>query len=166
MLTDEKTLELAKVFGAPFIVQSKMIPKSLREAFHKLGKTALLFEGGKSMLYDEEAIEYGVQGTKKVINFLKMKKRRITPKKKSVIIKKSKWLRASHSGMFHVRIKNGEWIKKRTLLGIITDPFGEFEKKIYAPFDCYIFCVNISPIVNRGDALFHVSLKVESEEVV
>ena len=113
------------------------------------------------MLYDEEAIEYGVQGTKKVLRFLKMKRWKSIPENKSIVVKKSKWLRASYSGMFHVRIKNGEWITKKTLIGLITDPFGEFEKKIYAPFDCYIFCVNISPIVNRGDALFHVSLEIE-----
>ncbi len=161
MLNDEKTLELAKVFGAPFIVQSNFIAKSLRETFHQLGKTALLFEGGKSMLYDEAAIEYGVQGAKRVIQFLKMKRWKSLSKSKSIIVKKSKWLRASHSGMFHVRVNNGEWIAKKTLLGIITDPFGEFERKVYAPFDCYIFCVNISPIVNRGDAIFHVSLETE-----
>jgi predicted deacylase len=161
MLNDEKTLELAKVFGAPYIVQSKFIAKSLRETFHKLGKTALLFEGGKSMLYDEEAIEYGVQGAKNVIRFLKMKRWKSFSTNTSIIVKKSKWLRAPHSGMFHVRIKNGEWITKRTVLGIITDPFGAFERKVFAPFDCYIFCVNISPIVNRGDALFHVSLETE-----
>ena len=69
MLNDEKAVELAKAFGAPFIVQSKQIAKSLRETFYKLGKTALIFEGGKSMLYDEEAINYGVQGAKKVIRF-------------------------------------------------------------------------------------------------
>ncbi|MFK7774310.1 MAG: succinylglutamate desuccinylase/aspartoacylase family protein [Saprospiraceae bacterium] len=161
MLNDEKTLELAKVFGAPFIVQSKMIAKSLRETFHKLGKTALLFEGGKSMLYNEEAIEHGVQGTKNVIRFLNMKRWKSFTENKSIIIKKSKWLRATHSGMFHVKIKNGEWVTKKTLLGTITDPFGEFERKLYAPFDCYIFCINISPIVNRGDAVFHVSLEIE-----
>lgn len=170
MLDDEKTLELAKVFNAPFIVQSKYIKKSIRETFHKLGKTTLLFEGGKSMLYDEEAIQHGVQGAKNVIRFLKMKKwktttkkKKVIPESKSIIIKKSKWLRASHSGMFHVHIKNGDWITKKTILGIITDPFGEFEKKVYAPFDCYVFCVNIAPIVNRGDALFHVSLEIEED---
>lgn len=159
MLDDEKTLALAKAFGAPFIVQSKLISKSIRKTFYDLGKPSLIFEGGKSMLYDEEAIQHGVQGAKNVIHFLKMKKWKSIPQKKSIIIKKSKWVRASHSGMFHVHIKNGEWVTKKTILGIITDPFGEFEKKIYAPFDCYIFCVNIAPIVNRGDALFHVSVK-------
>ncbi len=161
MLTDKKTLTLAKVFGAPFIVQSKFIKKSLRETFHDLGIAAVLFEGGKSMLYDEEAIQYGVQGAMNVMRFLKMKRWKSITENKSVIVKKSKWLRATHSGMFHVRVKNGEWITKKSILGIITDPFGEFERKIYAPFDSYIFCVNISPIVNRGDALFHVSLDTE-----
>jgi len=163
MLDDEKNLELAKVFGAPFIVHSKYIKKSVRETFHKLGKIALLFEGGKSMLYDEEAIKHGVEGTKKVIHFLKMKKYKDLSENKSIIIKKSKWLRATHSGMFHVRANNGGWVTQKTLLGIVTDPFGAFEKKIYAPFDCYVFCVNISPIVNRGDALFHVSLEIEKD---
>ena len=161
VLKDEKTLELAKVFGAPFIINSKQISKSIRATFHDMGKTSLLFEGGKSMLYDEEAIQYGVRGAKNVIRFLKMRKWKRAPFDKPIVIKKSKWLRASHSGMFHIRIKNGQWVTKKTVLGIITDPFGDFEKKVYAPFDCYIFCVNISPIVNRGDAIFHVSVTTE-----
>ena len=166
MLDDSKTLELAKVFGAPFIVQSKTIAKSLRETFKKLDKTSLLFEGGKSMLYDEKAIQYGVEGAKRVIRHLKMKQWKIKEQKESIIVKESKWLRASHSGMFHVHVKNGNWITKKTVMGIITDPFGEFERKIFAPFDCYVFCVNISPIVNRGDALFHVSLEIEKAPVL
>lgn len=158
---DIKTLELAKVFGAPFIVQSKVISKSLREVFKDNGKTALLFEGGKSLLYDEDAIQHGVEGVKNVIQFLKMKRWKTLVKNESILISKSKWLRASHSGMFHVRITNGSWVTKKTVMGIITDPFGEFERKLFAPFDCYVFCVNISPIVNRGDAIFHVSLEAE-----
>lgn len=161
MLEEEKTLELAKAFGAPFIVQSKTIAKSLRETFKELGKTALLFEGGKSMLYDEQAIQYGVQGAKNVMRFLKMRRWKAVVPTPSIVVRKSKWLRASHSGMFHVKIQNGDWITKKTVMGIITDPFGSFERKIYAPFDCYVFCVNISPLINRGDAIFHVSLEIE-----
>jgi len=157
MLNDKKTFEMAKAFRAPFIVQSKFISKSIRATFHGLGIPALLFEGGKSMLYDEEAIRYGVQGAKNVMNHLGMTKWKTESQNTSIIVKKSKWLRASHSGMFHVKVKNGEWVRKKTVLGLVTDPFGEFEKKIRAPFDCYVFCVNISPIVNRGDAVFNVS---------
>lgn len=162
MLDDPKTLELARVFGAPFIVQSKFIDKSLRAFFQEMGKTALLYEGGKSMLYDEEAIQYGVQGAKNVISFLKMKKHEPVEQAEPIIIKKTRWIRASHSGMFHVAVENGKWVTKDTVLGMVTDPFGDFEKKVLAPLDGYIFCTNISPIVNRGDALFHISVQTEA----
>jgi hypothetical protein len=61
--------------------------------------------------------------------------------------------------MFKILVKNGTQVQKKDLLGVIQDPFGEFKKKIYAPFDCYIFCINKTPIVNKGDALFHVSFE-------
>ncbi len=163
LLSDTESYELAKAFGAPFIVQSKYIAKSIRESFRKRGKTALLFEGGKSLRFDEEAIECGVRGAVNVMHHLGMKKGEIDPPAQSVVIKKSKWVRASHSGMLHVKVKNGTWIKKKTVMAVITDPFGEFERKVKAPFDCYVFCVNISTIVNRGDALFHVSVELEEE---
>ena len=60
--------------------------------------------------------------------------------------------------MFKLLVKNGTHVKKKELLGVIQDPFGEFKKRIYAPFDCYIFCINKTPIVNKGEALFHVSI--------
>ena len=41
---------------------------------------------------------------------------------------------------------------------------GEFESMVYAPFDCYVFCVNISPIVNRGNTIFQMSLEIENTE--
>ena len=159
LISDKKTYKLAKAFGAPFIVNSNFISKSIRKTFNDLGKPSLLFEGGKSMLYDEAAIKYGVQGTKNVMRALKMRKFRKRFEKKSVVIRKSKWLRAPYSGMFHVKVDNGSWVTKKTVMGIVTDPFGTFEKNIYAPFDCYVFCSNVSPIVNRGDAVFHVSVE-------
>ena len=55
--------------------------------------------------------------------------------------------------------KNGTFVKKKEVLGVIQDPFGEFKKKIYAPFNGFIFCINKTPIVNKGDALFHMSME-------
>ena len=47
-------VELAKVFGAPFIIHSNYIAKSVRETFNKMGKTVLLFEGGKTKDIDPD----------------------------------------------------------------------------------------------------------------
>lgn len=156
---DERGLELAKVFNPPMIVFSNNITKSLRETINKMGKTILLFEGGKSKELNPTIINEGVNGTKNVLIYLGLIEGEITVKEAPIFIQKAKWLRASHSGMFKILVKNGSKIKKKEVLGVIEDPFGEFKKKIYAPFDCHIFCINKTPIVNKGAALFHVSVE-------
>jgi hypothetical protein len=159
------TFNLAEHFGAPFIIHSEYIPKSVRHTLFKMGKTTLLFEGGKTNQFDEPVIACGVHGAENIMRYLGMKSKHAPEKTISVIVKKSKWVRAPHSGMFQMRIQNGTWVKKRSLLGIVTDPFGEFENRVYAPNDGFIFGVNSAPIVNRGDALFHLSTVVKEESV-
>ena len=155
---DEKALELAKVFNPPMIVFSENITKSLRDTLYKMGKTILLFEGGKSIELNPTIINEGVNGTKNILIRLGLIDGELTVKETPIFVHKAKWLRASHSGMFKVTVTNGSFVKKKEVLGIIQDPFGEFKKKIYAPFDCHIFCINKTPIVNKGDALFHLSI--------
>lgn len=159
VLEDAKSLELAKVFGAPFIVHSTLIPKSIRETLHKIGKSVLLFEGGKSKNLDESVIKCGVEGALNVMKYLGF---HIGPPmstgENSVIIQKSKWIRAPYSGMFQSTVKNGSKVSKKAILGKITDPYGEFSKPVFAPLDCYVYGVNTAPIVHKGDALFHISL--------
>lgn len=155
---DEKALELAKVFNPPMIVFSENITKSLRETLYKMGKTVLLFEGGKSNELNPTIINEGVNGTKNILIRLGLIEGEITVRAVPVFVYKSKWLRASDSGMFKIMAKNGSFIKKKEVLGVIQDPFGEFKKKVYAPFNCHIFCINKTPIVNKGDALFHLSV--------
>ena len=156
---DEKALELAKVFNPPMIVFSNNISKSLRDTLDKMGKTVLLFEGGKSKELNPTIINEGVNGTRNVLIHLGLIEGKLTVRETPVYINKAKWLRASDSGMFKIMVKNGSFVKKKEVLGIIQDPFGEFKKKIYAPFNGFIFCINKTPIVNKGDALFHMSME-------
>lgn len=158
---DKKAFELAKAFGAPYILDSKYIPKSLRETLYKMGKTVLVYEGGKASRFDEEVIQYGVNGAMNIMRFLGMKEKTELIGNKAIVVRKAKWMRAPFSGMMHIKIKNGAYIKNRTVMGVITDPYGEFERKVIAPFDCYVVCVNTAPIVNRGDALFHISTEAD-----
>lgn len=161
VVDQQKEFELAKVFGAPFIVHSNYLQHSIRSTVTNMGKTMLLFEGGKSNSLDRSVIDYGVEGALNVMKYLKLRSGRISKKTKPVVIRKSKWIRAPHSGMFQFYAKNGSYVRKKTIIGKILDPYGEFEKRILAPFDCHIYGINTAPLVHRGDALFHVS--VESE---
>jgi len=159
VLNEEKAFELAEIFDAPFILHSDYISKSVRDTIRKLGKTILLFEGGKSNDLDKDVIKCGVDGALNVMKHLAFHDGEIESKNNPVVIQKYKWLRSPSSGMFQLRVKNGSWVNKKQILGEITDPYGSYEKKVIAPFDCYVFCVNTAAIVNKGDALFHVSLE-------
>ncbi|MDB9806004.1 succinylglutamate desuccinylase/aspartoacylase family protein [Crocinitomicaceae bacterium] len=166
---DTRSMELARVFNAPFIVHSNTIPKSLREVLTKRGKQVLLFEGGKADSIDESIIHHGVTGVKRILEHLGMRKFRedVQIKRKSVFLKSDKWLRAGNSGLFLSHVENGHKVKKGELLGFISDPFGKIERKLKSSDDGYIFCLNESPVVNKGDAIFHIgSTDKEAYKVV
>ncbi len=156
--------DLAKVFGAPFVLYSKNLSKSFRTTCYKLGKPLLLFEGGKSFHIDDVVTNSGVNGSKRILKHLGMLKtvfKASKPKKACVFIDKSKWQRAKYSGMFKASVKFGAHVEKDDLIGNITDPYGKFNYFVRALNSGYIINVNESPIVYQGDALFHISTELK-----
>src|SRR5690606_11988464 len=88
---DEKLLELAKVFNAPFTVYSNTLEKSYRKTCQRMGIPVLLFEGGKSLESNKHIAKEGVDGIMRVLKHLDMLgKRHIAPESlaKTVIIEK------------------------------------------------------------------------------
>jgi predicted deacylase len=157
-----KLKKWAKTYGAPYVIYSKKIPKSLRSACHKLNIPILLFEGGKSNHIDRLVTNSGVNGAKRILENLGMlasKFKVSKPKKNIVFIEESKWIRAKSSGLFRPSIKLNSKVQKETILGYITDAYGKFKQSVKADCDGYIINVNEDPIVYKGDALFRYSTK-------
>lgn len=156
----ESSLELAKVFKAPFLVHSNKLKGTLRHTCMELGKSYLLFEGGKSSESDKEIVKVGVQGAKRVLNHLGMlgDSFELAPETtQSVIVEQSKWLRASYSGLFHPKVPYGKHVEKGEYIATITDPYGSFRHKVKSNQTGYIINVNQSPMVYQGDAIFHIT---------
>lgn len=157
LLTDEVSMELAQVFNPPFIVHSNYIAKSVREALNKMGKKILLFEGGKTNSINETIVEEGLLGIQRILNHFGMRQFKIEPSdREPIIIKSSKWLRAPISGVFHASVNQGQFVEKGDLLGYVSDPYGLTERKVKSHGDGYVICLNEAPLVNRGDAIFHI----------
>lgn len=155
-----KLLKLAEIFNAPFTVLSSNLSKSYRFTCAKLNIPSLLFEGGKSLDSDKHIVKQGVDGVVRVLKHLDMLDAAFTPtesKQKTVIIEKSRWIRAQKSGLFHVKIACNKYVEKDEFLATITDPYGEMRFKVKAPNAGYIINVNHAPIVHQGDAIFHIS---------
>ncbi len=152
--------KLADVFDAPFTLYSKNISGSFRNSSDKLNVKMLLFEGGKSLDINNQIALEGVNGTKRLLNYLGMlsdKHKIVHQLKKTIYIEKSGWLRAKCSGLFIDNNFIGTFVKKGEVLGTITDPFGKFEQKVKAPNNGYVINANHSPIVYEGDAIYHLS---------
>ena len=150
--------KLAEIFNAPFQFASNLIAKSFRKEAHKHGVPIIVYEGGEALRLDKFAIRKGTEGIINVLEHFKMipkrKEKAKTVKTKELTTKK--WIRAKIAGLFNSRIKNGDLVKKGQILGYITDTYGETVTSVKAPFEGYIFAVNNFPIINRGDALFHI----------
>ena len=159
-----KLIELAHIFGAPFIYYSQNLNKSYRNACDKAGIPMLLFEGGKSFNIHTNITNTGVNGAKRVLHhfgMLKSKFKVSPPKSNAVVIKESKWIRAKFSGMFKATVSINTYVNKGDDIGNITDPYGSFNYFVKAPNSGYIFNVNDSPIIYQGDAIFHISTEIE-----
>lgn len=155
---DAKSVELAKVFNPPFILDSPYISKTIRESVHKRGKLMLLFEGGKSNSIEENVVEEGVNGVKRVLNHYGIRAFKFDePAGQNMhMLIESKWMRAAMSGLFRPTVKNGSRVEKGEVIGFLTDPYGKLEKKVKSVMDGFVFCVNEAPIVYKGDAIFHI----------
>lgn len=157
---------LADAFSTHFILYSKNIDGSFREACDKLGKKYLLYEGGKALDINKDVIEEGIQGTMRFLHKLNMLNTNFTikePANKMICIESSTWIRAQYSGILHNFVRYGEFVKAGTQLGKITDPYGLVEESIIAPNDGYIICKNQAAIVFQGDAVYHISTKLKND---
>ncbi len=148
---------LADIFNAPYQYASNLISKSFRKAAHSHNIPIIVYEGGESMRFNKFAIRKGKEGILNILEHFKMiekgKPKKIVP---TIEITSRRWIRAKIAGMLNLRIKNGEAVTKGQTLGYITDTYGESTISIKAPIDGYIIAINHFPVINRGDALFHI----------
>ena len=165
VMDDTESVELAKIFNPPFILNSSYISKTNRESINKKGKKMLLFEGGKTNSIEEMIVEEGLNGVKRFLSHLGMRtfKFDISKDREPIFLSESKWMRAPTSGMFQATIQNGSKVIKGDVIGLVTDPYGNFERKVKASSTGYIICSNESPVVYKGDAIFHIGKEAEEK---
>lgn len=150
-------LELAKAFAPPVILHSGLIDKSFRKAASRSGKQILVYETGESMRFDEDGIGIAIRGTQRFLHHMKMRKSSPPPLVKPSIYRKSSWVRAKYAGIFNPKIKLGDVIKSRQVVGKITDPYGNESFKLLSRTAGRVIGLNYSPVVHKGDALMHIA---------
>ncbi|MDB1125193.1 succinylglutamate desuccinylase/aspartoacylase family protein [Vibrio algarum] len=166
-LSDEKTLELAQAFGVPVLLNSVLRDGSLREAATSRGTRILLYEAGEALRFDELSIQTGVKGVQKVLMGLGLLRKRSSRRKiEPYIANKSEWIRAAGSGFVHEFVKLGEQVEKGQILAEINSPLGDLIHKAVSTRSGIIIGKQNIPLVQEGDAMFHIAYFGKDEDDV
>lgn len=155
-LSKQNNRTLAEAFAAPIIVNSTLIDKSFRKAAQTKGKEILVYETGEAHRFDQKGIQEGIDGTLRLMQHLDMRSDAPGPHNTDVY-QKSTWVRARFAGLFQQKIPLGEHVKKRQVLGHISDPFGQEWFKVVSPQTGRIIGLNHAPVVHKGDAILHIA---------
>jgi predicted deacylase len=158
---------LAQGFSIPVVINSELIKNSLRYEAGQLGIPVITYEAGEALRLSEQCIVTGLRGIVSVMRNLAMlpSKRVITVKAEPYIARSSSWFRAPLDGIFRPLCKLGTRVKPGDTLGVISSPFGNQEQVLSADTDGIIICVSKLPLVNEGEALFHIARFAKSGAV-
>jgi uncharacterized protein len=168
-LDDPETERLARAFGAPVILDASLRDGSLRQAVRERGLPILLYEGGEALRFDELAIRAGVRGVLSVMRALGMlpegrdgQRRAIEP----FVARGSSWVRSPQGGILRTSVRLGARVGEGGSLGAVWDPLGTESAEVRAPFDGVVIGKTELPLVNEGDAVFHVASFKRLDSVV
>lgn len=162
---DKVALRMAEIFNAPIIIKAASREGTMRGTANNLGIPILLYEAGEALRFDEQAIKIGVRGIVNVMQDLGM----LTHAKKgvktqSLFSKKSSWVRAEHDGIARYYVSLGQTVQQGDLLAHIYSPYSDFEVAITATLAGVVIGRNNLPLVNEGEALFHIAEVSSLEE--
>lgn len=157
-LDDPETARLAHAFGVPVVINANLRDGSLRQAVLERKVPMLLYEGGEALRFDEAVIHAGVRGVLRVMRALEMLPQvKQTGGRDPFVAHSSHWLRASDSGILRSRVRLGVEVQPGDRVGIISDPLGAESTPIFAEKAGVVIGRTELPLVNEGDALFHIA---------
>lgn len=162
-LDNPEVAGLAKAFGASIMLNANLRDGSLRQASQDMDCNTLLYEAGEALRFDETAIRIGVRGVMGVMRHIGMLSK--SRKKKSLAepiqADSSHWLRAPMGGVMRAQKSLGDRVKRGEVVAMVSDPLGQHEEALEARTSGIVIGRSNLPIVNRGDALYHIA-RVES----
>lgn len=166
--TSPRCRELAEAFGAQVVLESPERSGSLRRWAREAGVDVLVYEGGEGLRFDEFAIKAGVDGIAGVMvrtGMLELPDD-VTPAPKDmlrqpVFANASKWVRAPDGGVFRTVKKIGHAVSEGETIGWVANPYEDSQTAIKSPRRGIIVGSTTLPVVNMGDALFHIAWSEE-----
>ncbi|MBT8084860.1 MAG: succinylglutamate desuccinylase/aspartoacylase family protein [Woeseia sp.] len=157
-LDDKTTMELAKVFGVPVIINASVRDGSLRGCAADMGKPVLTYEAGEALRFEEVSIRAGLKGILNVMRNIGMLQTKSSKSPRPPVVARSTtWIRSPSSGIVSGKVKLGASIREGQRLAVVSDPLGTNQEEVLARFDGIVIGRSNLPLAHEGDALFNIA---------
>lgn len=160
---DEESKQMCLAYGLDHIVIDNERPRDPAKSLYASttattrGKPALTAESGRMgevpsgpLLTDEHVFQHE-RGVLSVMRWLKMIPGEPEMVKSPLWIDKNVVLRSQNTGIFYALVKRDETVAAGTLLGYVTDFFGNKLEEVRAPFGGVILYIVATPPISAGE---------------
>lgn len=152
---DAKSLEIAKIFGIRYLVQS-VNPGSTIAAASAAGIPAILTESGAQGIWTAEQVADHTNGLQRLMRHLEMIPGNPPEPAPFTLVEQFVWLRSEHEGFWYPNVSAGDTVEAAQVLGHIKDWEGNVLQTAVTPNAGVVLFIVSSLAIHENDPLFAV----------
>lgn len=160
-LTVNRAREMTFDFNPQIVLHAKGGDGTLRNAAHRRGVPAITVEAGNPSVLQGKMVFEGESGVLNVMKGLGMIEGAKHTVRDPVVCKSSRWLRTITGGLLETQFKLFERVKKKQLLAVTRDPFGNVVNQYEAPCDGIVIGMATNPAAGAGTRFCHLGAQDE-----
>lgn len=154
---DSVAKDLALAWGHERIVVDNDRPRDVNASVYTQntaqlrGKPAITTETGWLGEPNELMVQRNVMGAMRLMRYLRMLPGKVELVQNPIWIERSEVLRSPGTGVWHAAVERGMTVTKGSLLGTLTDFYGNTMAEIRAPFAGEILYIVATPAMSKGE---------------
>jgi len=156
---DSIARDMALAWGSDHIVIDTMRPRDVRASVYTQntaqlrGKPALTTETGYLGIAAEDMVQRNVDGVFRLLRYFHMVPGDVELVRQPLFFERAEVLRSPATGVWHARVERGQSVQKGTIIGVLTDFFGNQQAEIRAPFGGIVLYVVATPAMSQGEPM-------------
>jgi predicted deacylase len=156
---DSIAREMALAWGHDRIIIDTARPRDpaasvyTQNTAHLRNKPSLTTEAGSLGEPNEAMVQRNVNGALRLLRYLRMLPGTVEMVTHPIWIERTEVLRSPASGTWHAAVERGHTVAPGTLLGTVTDFFGNTVAEIRAPFAGEVLYIIGTPAMNKGEPI-------------
>lgn len=157
---------IARAFGCEFLIENRGPVGTLRRSACRAGCNTIVVEAGEVFKMEPSVAEYGVRGVENVLTELGMIEGRVHRPPFQIVIRKTRWFRASLGGILHFHVAPGDLLQKGQPIATNTTILGQQQGVVESPVDGVVLGMTTMPAVSPGAPICHIGIPRGGTETI